>query len=334
VSSLELAILGGVFLSTVFLVMILLSTGESDQEKVRRRLDELVKNRGNQELTTASMTLPDDESLPGRKKKLVWKEQFFEGLDRYVAGRSFAGTIRARLRKADLKLQVSEFVTIDWGLSLLLALLGQLAAGLWLAVILWAAGLWLPWYYLSYLAEKRVKQVAAQLPDALSIMANAMKSGYSLLQAMEVVSREMPSPISAEFALVIKETRVNISVEDALFNLTQRVPSGDLDLMVTAMLIQRQIGGNLSEILEKINETIRERIRILGEVRTLTAQGRMSGFIVGGLPLALGVILQVLSPGYVTPLFTNPIGWALLGAAVVMQLVGIIFIRSIIHLEV
>lgn len=333
-SNLELAILGGVFLSTVFLVMVLLSTGESEQEKVKRRLDELVRNRGAQELTTASLDVEGDDGLPSRKKKHVWKERFFEGLDRYVAGRSFAGTIRMKLRKADLKLQVSEFVTIDWGLSLLFALLGQMAAGLWLAVVLWAVGLWLPWYYLGMLADKRVKQVAAQLPDALSIMANAMKSGYSLLQAMEVVSREMPAPISTEFALVLKETRVNISVEDALVNLTQRVPSGDLDLMVTAMLIQRQIGGNLSEILEKINETIRERIRILGEVKTLTAQGKMSGIIVGGLPLALGLILQVLSPGYVTPLFTSPIGWAMLGAAVVMQVVGILFIRSIIHLEV
>lgn len=331
-SSLEMVILGGVFLSTVLAVVTVLGPGDDEQQKVKQRLDELVKNRGVQELVSAQIDV--DEQGASRKKKHAFRDRFFETLDRYVAGRSFASNIRIRLRKANLKLQVSEFALINWGLSLVTALAGFVVGGLWLAALLWAVGIWLPWYYLGYLEGKRIKLVAAQLPDALSIMSNAMKSGYSLLQAMEVVSREMPVPIADEFALVIKETRVNISVEDALFNLTQRVPSGDLDLVVTAMLIQRQIGGNLSEVLEKINETIRERIRILGEVRALTAQGRMSGLIVGALPFFLGVIIQVLSPGYLNPLFGNPIGWALLGTAVVMQLIGVIFIRSIIHLEV
>ncbi|MHB9145150.1 MAG: type II secretion system F family protein [Symbiobacteriia bacterium] len=331
-SSLELVILGGVFVSTVLVAMILLGPSESDGDKIKRRLDDLVKLRGVQELVSSRIEDPDQD-LSGKKKHL-WKAELFENLDRYVAGRGFSDTIKGKLRKANLKLQVSEFVAMNWGIGLALGFLGFLIGGLWLAAVLLAIGIWLPWYYLGFLEEKRIKLVGAQLPDALNIMSNAMKSGYSLLQAMEVVSREMPVPLASEFALVLKETRVNIAVEDALFNLTQRVPSADLDLIVTAMLIQRQIGGNLSDVLEKINETIRERIRILGEVRTLTAQGRMSGLIVGALPLFLGVIIQVLSPGYMNPLFSSPLGWMLLGTALVMETIGVLIIRSMIHLEV
>lgn len=331
-SDLEFLVLGGVFLSTVIAMMIILGPGESDEDKIKRRLDELVKNRGTQELMSSRID-EGDEDL-SRKKKRRWKDELFDSLDRYVAGRGFSNTVKEKLRKASLKLQVSEFVAINWGLGVVLALIGGFIGGLWLAALLLGVGLWLPWYYLGFLEEKRIKQVGAQLPDALGIMSNAMKSGYSLLQAMEVVSREMPAPLADEFALVIKETRVNIALEDALFNLTQRVPSADLDLIVTAMLIQRQVGGNLSEVLEKINETIRERIRILGEVRTLTAQGRMSGLIVGALPVFLGVVIQIISPDYMKPLFQNPIGWAALGAAVIAESLGILVIRSIIRLEV
>ena len=166
-------------------------------------------------------------------------------------------------------------------------------------------------------------------------MANALKSGYSFLQAADVVGREMPAPIGPEFSQVVRETRVNIAMEDALANLLDRIESPDLDLVVTAVLVNAQVGGNLPQVLDSISSTIRQRIRLRGQVRTLTAQGRMSGLIIGLLPVGLGLFIAVIAPEFIGLLFTHPLGWGMLGAAVVlMETLGIIVIRRIVRVEV
>jgi tight adherence protein B len=144
--------------------------------------------------------------------------------------------------------------------------------------------------------NKKLRQFNNQLADVLLTLANSLKAGFSLFQAMEMASQEMPDPISSEIRATLKEMTFGESTETALMNLAQRVPSRDLDLMVTAILIQRQIGGNLAEILLGIHDTIQGRLRMQGELKSLTAQGRLSGYIIGSLPLFIALIIGTMNP--------------------------------------
>jgi tight adherence protein B len=154
------------------------------------------------------------------------------------------------------------------------------------------------------------------------------------MQAVEVASRELPQPICLEFKQLLKEVNLGVNAEQALESLTERVQSEDMKLVIMAVLIQRQIGGNLSEILDNISDTIRSRIKLKGEISVLTAQGKISGFIISMLPIALGFAIFAVNPTYIVVLFTEPIGMAMLGASVIMQLIGIFIIRKIIKIEV
>lgn len=182
--------------------------------------------------------------------------------------------------------------------------------------------------------RRRIKAFDAQLADALSMLSNSLKAGYSFFQAMDVVSKEMDAPLSDEFRAVIRETSVGMDVADALQGMVQRVPSEDLDLVITAVLIQRQVGGNLSEILDKIGNTIRERVRLKGEVKTLTAQGRASGLIIALLPFGVAAFVFMVNPGYVSLLFTHPLGRMMLGTALIGQMVGGLLIRKIVQVDI
>ncbi|HLE82017.1 MAG TPA: type II secretion system F family protein, partial [Dehalococcoidia bacterium] len=163
---------------------------------------------------------------------------------------------------------------------------------------------------------------------------NSLKSGYSFNQGLEVVTREMPSPIADEFRQVLVEMNMGGNTEEALNNLVKRVPSYDIDLMVTAFIIQRQVGGNLAEVLDNIAHTIRERIRILGEVSARTAQARLSGYVVGGMPFFLMGAISVTNPAYLAEMLASPLGIIMLGAAMGMELVGFILIQKIVTIEV
>ena len=165
-------------------------------------------------------------------------------------------------------------------------------------------------------------------------MANALRSGLSFLQAVEVISREMTDPIAGEFSILLKEMRLGVITEEALRNLAIRVPSTDLDLVVTSVLVQRQVGGNLAVILDTIGATVRERLQIKGEIRTLTAQGRMSGWIVGLIPIFMVGILMILNREYIMALFTEPLGHIFLACGVVLQIIGALIIRNIIDIDV
>ncbi len=165
-------------------------------------------------------------------------------------------------------------------------------------------------------------------------MSNSLRAGYSFLQAMDMVAREMSPPISEEFTSTMKEMSLGSPTETALATLSDRVGSEDLELVVTAVLIQRQIGGNLAEVLDNIADTIRERVKLRREIKTLTAQGRMSGIIIGVLPCALGVFLYAVNPEYISLLFTHPTGRLMVGLAVFGEFIGMLVIRRIIAIEV
>ena len=197
-----------------------------------------------------------------------------------------------------------------------------------------AAGWLIPGLVLKENINKRLRTINSQLGDTIAILSNAMKAGHSFFQAVDSVTREMKGPVADEFAKVQKEISLGVNTETALENMVSRVGSDDLELMVIAVLIQRQIGGNLSEVLDNISDTIRQRIRTKGEIKTLTAQGRMSGIIIALLPFILAAIVSTISPDQMMTLVTAPLGKVLIAVALLMETVGIIFVRKIINIEI
>lgn len=255
-------------------------------------------------------------------------------LDARLQRRGISRGLQAKIRRAGLRLLPAEFLAGQLITGIILAMAGgeRLSGhGGWL---LGLVGLVLPVIWLNRRIAIRLKFFEDQLSDTLSLLSNSLRSGYSLLQAMEVVSREMPEPMAKEIGQVLREARVGIPLDDALLAMGRRVPSTDLDLVITAVQIQRQVGGNLAEILEKIGETVRDRVRLLGHIKALTAQGRLSGWVVSLMPVALAGALFVLNKAYIMPLFTTPLGIAMLAMAGLMQLVGIMVIRSMVKMQV
>jgi tight adherence protein B len=202
-------------------------------------------------------------------------------------------------------------------------------------------GWYVPRFWLKRRKNKRLKAFNGNLADTITLIANALRSGSSFLQAIEMVVRETQAPISTEFNRVIREVNLGLPFEQALANMVRRVKSDDLELMTTAITIQHQVGGNLAEILDSIAFTIRERVRIKGEIKTLTAQQRMSGYVVGFLPLGLVGILMVIAPKFMDPMFQKPpevlglpLGVIILSTGGVMMLIGFMLIRRIVDIEV
>jgi tight adherence protein B len=173
-----------------------------------------------------------------------------------------------------------------------------------------------------------------QLGDTIGLLANSLRSGFSIVQSMETVADQLPNPMAAEFHRVTQEIGLGLHYEEALHNMLRRVPSDDLDLMITAINIQGRVGGNLAEILDTIGHTIRERVRIKGEIRVLTAQQTISGYILTGLPVVLGLVLYLINREYVSRLFTDTCGWIMIGVSVVMITLGFLIIRKIVDIEV
>lgn len=265
-------------------------------------------------------------ALAGRKGLRV--------VNRFLERNSLDRSLTLALERADVNLKAGEFLVACAASAIASGLMGLVWLGAFGAVVFGVPGLWFPVFWLGRRQSRRVKQFNGQLPDGLTMVANSLRSGYSLLQSLDVVAKEMPKPISAEFGRVVQEAGLNVPLEESLGSLMNRVQSDDLDLMVTAVLIQREVGGNLAEVLDKIAYTIRDRIRILGEVRALTAQGRMSGIVIALLPFALCVILTLMNREYMEPFFRHPLGRAMLIVAVIMQATGIMIVRRIVNIRV
>ncbi|MEZ4511953.1 MAG: type II secretion system F family protein [Chloroflexota bacterium] len=281
--------------------------------------------------------------IPEELAEVVVEPDVAERFDSLMSRRGFFQPIRERISRSDVKLRVSEYLALTLISALLVAVFFYffLNRNFPLAILGFLLGLRIPRAYLGYAATRRINAFGDQLSDTLNLWVNALRSGYSVLQSMETIATELPPPVSKEFERVVQEVRLGLSLEQALDNMLGRVPSEDLDLVVTAVKIQREVGGNLSEILDNISFTIRERVRIKGEIRTLTAQGRISGWVVGLLPLALMFILLGINPSYISelwvweqPIVFLPCGWYLLGIGAIMTIAGVFFIRKIVDIEV
>ena len=244
-------------------------------------------------------------------------------------------SLSEQLSRADLKLRTSEWLLIRIGSAVFLALVGFLRFHLGVQfIVLGVLGYFIPRFYLGYRQRKRLKAFNNLLGDTLLMMANALKTGYSLAQALDVVANKASSPMNQEFDRVVKEVNLGAGVEESLGRMVRRTESSDLDMVATAIAINRKIGGNLSEILETISETIRERVRIKGEMSSMTAQARGSGYMITALPIVLGVFMYFVTPQYFAPMLGNPIGIGMLVAAGIFMGLGQLIMGKIATVDV
>lgn len=252
---------------------------------------------------------------------------------------SWGDRLARDLARADLKLKAGEYVIVVVLVGLLIGFVGWYLGGenILLGVIGLLAGMMLPRFYVRRQQGQRLTRFNEQLADMLNLMVNGLRAGYSTMQAMEAISRELPAPISDEFRRVVQEMQLGISMERGLENLLRRIPSDDLELVVAAMNVQREVGGNLAEILDTISHTIRERVRIKGEIRVLTSQVMYSGRFLSMMPLFIFVALWILNRPYMMQFFnpeTRIVGISMLVIGAIMIISGYFVMRKISNIEV
>jgi len=260
---------------------------------------------------------------------------------------SLGDSIAKDLARADLKLKSGEYILVmfisAFGFGFVAWFIaGQNTAATTIVVTVLAAllGFFVPRFYVTGQQSKRLVRFNDQLADMLNLMVNGLRAGYSTMQAMEVVSKELPSPISDEFRRVVQEMQLGVNMEKALDNLLRRIPSDDLDLVITSINVQRESGGNLAEILDTISYTIRDRVRIKGEIRVLTTQVMYSGRFLSLLPVIIMVILYFLSPSYMMEFFKPennagvPCGYIALGVAALLIVLGYFVMNKLGEVEI
>lgn len=276
----------------------------------------------------------EPEEVQAAKKPTALQER----LDDVLAERSFGKQWRLQLARANVKLTVAEFAALH-----VIAMIGFFVVGyfvlfgqqLVMGIVSAFAGFFAPRIYLSMTIGKRLRQFESQLPDTISLWVNALRSGYSVPQAMEAIARDAPEPTATEFKRVVQEMQIGIPMPAALGHLLERIESDDLDLIVTAVNIQREVGGNLAEILDVIGYTVRERIKLKGEIRVLTAQGRITGYLISFLPIILALFLYSINPQYMGNLFENRgCGWPMLGLGLTMIGIGAAVINKIVDIDI
>jgi tight adherence protein B len=258
-----------------------------------------------------------------------------EAVTRALAQRGLGAGLSTQLAQADLKLTVGEFlaatVIIILAGAAIAYLLSKSVVTVGLVVI---GGFFLPRVYLAQVRKQRLKSFNDQLGDALNLLVNSLRAGYSVLQAMESIAHEMGPPISVEFGRVHQEVQLGLTMEDALAHMVRRIRSEDLDMTVTAINVQREVGGNLAEVLDSISHTIRERVRIQGEIRALTSYGRGAGTLLSALPVVLSGLIYLIQPEFMVDLFSHTCGYIMVAVAVAGIVLGYVVIRKIVDIDV
>ena len=311
-------LLGGVFVLFLLIIGVIVSI-TSERSLVEERLGRF---------------LEDDRAQPEQE---AGGSVITDWLNRRVAKSSMGDRVARELARADLKFKVAEYYALVFMSTAVVALAAYLIQPSWISAVIGAiVGFFIPRFYVKRQQTVRLNKFNDQLSDMLNLMVNGLRAGYSTMQAMEAVSRELPAPISDEFHRVVQEMQIGIPMEKALENLLRRIPSDDLDFVVTAINVQREVGGNLSEILDTISFTIRERVRIKGEIRVMTAQVRTSGTVLSLIPVFLTAALWFISPEYIGSFFDRgPICGALaIGTVVIMIASGYFVMMKIADIEV
>ena len=290
-----------------------------------RRSDHLIEER---------LGIAEEEDL-AEEVDISRQSPVGDAFNRALASRGLGDNLATQLARANLKITVGEFIA---AIAIIVIAAGGVTYFLSRDILTTAgvclAGFFAPRFYINMLRGRRLKAFNEQLGDAINLLVNSLRAGYSILQAMEAISQEMGPPISEEFGRVVQEVQLGLTLEQALNHMIRRITSGDLDMMITAINVQREVGGNLAEVLDSISHTIRERIRIKGEMRALTAQSRVSGYMVGMVPVALAGFIYLINPDFMSLLFTETCGWIMIGVAVTGVVVGFIIINKVMQIDV
>ncbi len=243
--------------------------------------------------------------------------------------------LQTAMEQADLSWSVATFLLATVGFALGGGLAGLLFSNSVLVALFTAlvAGS-LPYVYVTRKRARRMRKLEEQLPEAIDLMGRALRAGHPFSAGIKMVAEELPAPLGEEFRRAFEEQRFGLPVADALLSLADRNPLLDVRIFVTAVLIQREVGGNLAEILDSISHTIRERFRIQREIRTRTAQGRMTGYLLAGLPIIMGILFYFLNREYIMTLFTDPLGVFFLGTALILQVIGFLWIRQVVDIDI
>lgn len=297
-----------------------------------------IRSREDRVMTERLNYFAGGEQAQRQKQKLTPKallynciEGIANGLGRLQQGKR----IELMMQQADWPIRGTEFeaILLLWGgLVGLITFLVTLKGAMFFVGAL--VGILMGFALLGLRIRRRRKKFTNQLGDMLTMVANALRAGFSFMQAFELISREMDAPMGREVQLVVNEVNLGNTLESALDNMQRRVASPDFELVVTAVLIQRQVGGDLAQILDTISETIAERVRMRREVMTLTAQGRASALVVSCIPIGLAVAVSILNPNYLKPLIETELGRMFIVAAVILQLIGFIVIHRIVDIEI
>jgi tight adherence protein B len=277
------------------------------------------------------------EREPNQELALLRDEQLSKipALDTLLRRSDRVSAIQESLTQAGMKLRAGNFLL----LCLLCGAVAGFAALAWSRNpgVGWAAlviGLFLPYSFVSYRRQKRFEKIEELFPEAIDTLARAVRAGHAFTTALEMISNEVAEPLATEFRKLYEEQKFGMPVRDALMNLTERVPLVDIKFFVTAVMLQRETGGNLAEILDNLSYVIRERFKIQRQVRVHTAQGRLTMALLMAMPPAVVGIMLIMSPEFVKPLFSDPIGHALLVGSIALQTIGYFVIRKIIRIQV
>lgn len=317
-----MVLIGGGLLALVLLIMGITFTLTSERSLVEQRLGRYV-----------------EQEARAAKKELERSTPVSDWVNARLEKSKMGGGVARELARADIKLRTAEYFIVVIIIGLLMSAFIWYIGGqnIIVAVIGFIVGIMLPRVYVKRQQSKRLQNFNNQLADMLNLMVNGLRAGYSTMQAMEAVSREMPPPISDEFRRVVQEMQLGISMEIALDNLLRRIPSDDLDLVVAAINVQREVGGNLAEVLDTISYTIRERVRIKGEVRVLTSQVVYSGRFLAMMPLIISAALWFLNRPYMMEFFnpeTRLVGLIALGIGGFMIMMGYFVMTRIAAIDV
>ncbi len=278
-----------------------------------------------------------DKNVEALETPLVIRDDLLSRIpvfNRWLQSLHVARNLQRLIEQANLSMRVGELVLamlIFGGLGLLLTFNLSLPILRVIGFFLFGS---LPLAYVSRRRRARLKRFVEQFPDAIDMMTSALQAGHAFGRALQLVATDAPDPIGMEFRKTFEEHNLGLPLKEALTTLTQRIDSVDLKLFVTAVLIQRESGGNLAEILGKIGHTIRARFKLVGHVKVLTAQGRFSGWILGTMPIGMGFILSALNPDYMKLLFEDPLGRYLIALGVTLQLIGFFVIRKIVRIKI
>ncbi len=323
--SMTLILIAGAALAIIMLIVGLVVSLSSDRSMVEERLGRYV-----------------EEERPAEVVEGQGGAHVTDWINQRVTGSSYGDSLSRELARADIKLKAGEYIAIMIIAAFVIGVLFYFLGGKSLILALGggAIGLFIPRFYVRSQQSRRLIRFNEQLSDMLNLMVNGLRAGYSTMQAMEAVSKELPAPICDEFRRVVQEMQLGVSMQTSLDNLLRRIPSEDLDLVITAINVQREVGGNLAEILDTISYTIRERVRIKGEIRVLTTQVMYSGRFLSLMPLIVMGILFVLNREYMMEFFKPennaniPCGYIALTCSAILIIVGYVIMNKIADIEV